>query len=41
MGGVMKFVIILNILSVKKVVLQILLIINLQESELIHMTLYL
>ena len=37
----MKFVIILNILSVKKVVLQILLIINLQESELIHMILYL
>ena len=38
---VIKFVIRLNILYVKKVVLQIVLTIILQESELIHMILYL
>ena len=35
-GGVMKFVVGLNILYVKKFVLQIVLIIILQESKLIH-----
>ena len=40
MGGLIKSVIELNILQVKKVVLQIVLIIILKESELIHLILY-
>ena len=41
MGGLIKFVIGLNILYVKKLVSQIALIIIFQESELIHIILYL
>ena len=41
MGDAMKFIIILNILQVKKVVLQIVLIIISKEPELIHIVLYL
>ena len=40
-GGMMKFVVRLNILWVKNVVLKIALIIILQESEYIHIILYL
>ena len=41
LGGMMQFIIGLDILWVKKRVLLIVLIITLQESELIHLVLYL